>query len=182
MDMPTSLQDGFWPSTRIDRTIEDQFTDGGDVREDYDEDDFFVGQSRDRPAPSFRVARDVYEGYFVALRPCDGDERPVWIARALSDPNSDLERPNSIKIQYYRPSSRDASVQRCYAGWDSLDGLQWKIDDTQLPQWESTESLLTAWKPRIRRDSARPVVKIPRNQVQIIQANLMTDAELESSP
>ena len=182
MDLPTSLQDGFWPSTRIDRTMEDQFTDGGEVREEYDEDEFFVGQARDRPAPSFRVARDVYEGYFVALRPCDGDERPVWIARALSDPNCDPERPNSIRIQYYRPSSRDASVQRCYLGWDSpAGGLQWKIDEEQLPQWECTQSLLTAWKPRIRRDSANPTVKIPRNQVKIIQDSLLRDAELHSS-
>ena len=78
--------------------MEDEFTDTGDLREEFDEDDPFVGQAHDRPAPSFRVGRDVYEGYFVALRPCEGDERPVWIAQALSKPNSDLERPNSIKI------------------------------------------------------------------------------------
>ena len=35
--------------------MEDEFTNTGDVREEFDEDDPFVGQARDRPAPSFRV-------------------------------------------------------------------------------------------------------------------------------
>ena len=133
LDLPMSLQDGFWPSSRIDRTIEDQFTDGGDVREDYDEDEPFVGQSHDRPTPTFRVGRDVYKGYFLALRPCDGDERPVWIARAMSDPNCDPERPNSIKIQYYRPTLRDGSIQRCYEGWDSLPVYNGRLTMTKFP-------------------------------------------------
>ena len=115
------------------------------------------------------------------MRPCEDDERPVWIARALSDPNCDLERPNSINIQYYRPTSRDASIQRCYTSWDSIGGLQWKIDDEQLPQWESTESLLTAWKLRVRQDSMRHTMKIPRTQVQIIQESLLKDIDLQSS-
>lgn len=181
LDLPPTLRDGFWPRSRVDRSVEDEFTDIGDLREEFDEDDPFVGQARDRPAPSFRVGRDVYEGYFVALRPCEGDERPVWFAQALSNPNSDPERPNSIKIQYYKPTSRDASVQANYGGWDSEAGLQWKIDHDQLPDWEHTESLLTAWKPRVRRDSVRSTVKIPRVQVQIILDSLEREAELHSS-
>jgi hypothetical protein len=59
----------------------------GSVREGYNVDDHFVGQRRDRLAPSFRVSCNLYEGYFVAIRPADGDSRPadgdsrlVWIA------------------------------------------------------------------------------------------------------
>jgi hypothetical protein len=36
----------------------------------------FVGRRCDRPAPSFHVGRDVYAGYFIAVRSADGDLRP----------------------------------------------------------------------------------------------------------
>jgi hypothetical protein len=50
--------------------------DDGTVREEYAEDAPFVGRRRDRPPPSFRVGRDVYAGYFLAVRSTDGDLRP----------------------------------------------------------------------------------------------------------
>jgi hypothetical protein len=82
-----SLWDGFWLVSRIASAADDQFMEDGNVREEYDADDHFVGQRRDRPSPTFRVSCDLYEGYFVAVRPTDGDTRPVWIARAKSNPN-----------------------------------------------------------------------------------------------
>jgi hypothetical protein len=57
----------FWPETRIASAIDDQFIEDGSVREEYEEDDQFLGQRRDRPTPSFRVLRDPYEGYFVVV-------------------------------------------------------------------------------------------------------------------
>jgi hypothetical protein len=72
----------------------------GSVREEYDEDDHFVGQRRDRHAPSFQVSHDLYEGYFVAVRLADGDSHLVWIAQAKSDPNCNPEWPNCVLIQY----------------------------------------------------------------------------------
>jgi hypothetical protein len=66
--LPTlSLQDGFWPVSRYAPALEDQFIADGTVREEYDEDDHFVGQRCDRLAPSFRVLCDLYKGYFVAV-------------------------------------------------------------------------------------------------------------------
>ena len=173
MVLPTALYDGFWPTTRIDQIVEDHFTEGGVLREEFDEDDAFVGQIRDGPAPSFRVVRDVYAGYFLALRPCNGDERPVWITRAMTDPNSDPERQNSLRIQYYRPTSRDLHIQRTYDGWDARVGLKWRTDDDLDEVWESTDSLLTAWKSRSQRDSSRSSINIPLEQVEIIKASLM---------
>jgi hypothetical protein len=49
----SSLRDGFWPISRIASTIEDVFIEDGNVCKEYDEDDHFVGQRQDRPAPSF---------------------------------------------------------------------------------------------------------------------------------
>jgi hypothetical protein len=56
LDLPIqplpSLRDGFWPLSRIASALEDEFIEDGNVREEYNEDDHFVGQRRDHPAPS----------------------------------------------------------------------------------------------------------------------------------
>jgi hypothetical protein len=84
----TSLGVGWvWLVSRIASVPKDEFIEDGNIRKEYNEDDHFVGQRQDRPAPSFRVLRNVYEGYFVAVWPVGGDSSPVWIARAKSDPN-----------------------------------------------------------------------------------------------
>lgn len=166
------LQNGFWPISRFAPALEDQFTDNGEVREEYAEDDHYVGQRRDRPQPSFRVARDLFEGYFLAIRPADGDTRPVWIARAKSDPNINHERPNCVKIQYFRPTSRSNEVQNHYTGWDSTNGLKWKVDETQAEDWLHTDSIMTAWKSRVRKETTECSIRIPAVQLKIIHDSL----------
>jgi hypothetical protein len=180
MDAPISLQHGFWPTTQFAHAVEDEFTEEGDVREEFGEDDHFVGHKRDRPPPSFRVARDLYAGYFVALRPCDGDERPFWIARAISDPNSNPEMPNAVQIQYFRPVSRDRDVQKFYKDWDTDVNLRWTVEKGIDVTWESTDSILTAWKSRSKKQDGdgnrdqeiEPTTKIPKSQIQIIKTSL----------
>jgi hypothetical protein len=102
----------------------------GSVREEDDADDHFVGQRWDRPAPSFQVSRDLYEGYFVAVCPADGDSQPIWIVRAKSNPNCNPKRSNCVLIQYFQPTSRSQVIQETYHGWDSEAGLRWKIEDS----------------------------------------------------
>jgi hypothetical protein len=167
-----ALKDGFWPSTRIETTEEDELDDDGEVREEFAEDDDFVGQRRDRPLPSFRVGRDVHKDYFLALRPADGDTKPIWIARALSEPFSNPEHPNCVLIQYFRPTSRGRNVQEFYSGWDSAKGLRWKVDEAQDPIWEDTNSLVTAWKSKVKKDTVECVLKIPLAQIEVINGSL----------
>ena len=119
MDTPISSQNGFWPSTCIVHAVEDEFIEEGDVCEEYGEDDHFVGHRCDRPSPSFRTGRDLYVGYFVALRPCDKDDCSFWIAWAMSDPNSNPKRPNMVQIQFFRPVSRNRNVLKFYKDWDT---------------------------------------------------------------
>jgi hypothetical protein len=89
-----TLRNGFWPKTRIFPSAEDKFMDHGELREEFGVDALFVGRRRDRPAPSFRVGRDVYAGYFVILRPSDGDKQPFWITRALTNVDAEpVEHP-----------------------------------------------------------------------------------------
>jgi hypothetical protein len=91
----------------------------------------FVGRRRDRPAPLFRVGRDVYAGYFVVLRPSDGDKRPFWIARALTNVDAEpVEHPQCILIQYWKPSASSYHIQETYSGWDGDRSMQWRIHDS----------------------------------------------------
>ena len=101
--------------SRVVPSFEDEFTEIGDICEEFDEDDHFVGQAQDCLVESFRVNRDLYEGYFVAIRPSDkGKQRPIWIARALSNPNSNSKHPGCVLIQYFWPTSCTRSVQEFY--------------------------------------------------------------------
>ncbi len=158
--------------TWVDCTIEDQFREEGNVRKEYNEDEAFVGPLRNHPAPSFWVVGNLFEGYFVAVRPSDGDGRPIWIARALSNPNSNRERPNTIFIHYFHSTISSNNVQEFYTGSDSPNGLRWKVDDNQGEVWESIDSIMTAWKSKIKKDTMQCTLKIPLEQIKIIHESL----------
>jgi hypothetical protein len=75
-----SLVNGFWPSTRIQTSDIVPLSHDGIVREEFVEDEPFIGPMGEQPRPSFQVARDVYEGYMLLIRL--GDEvrpKPVWV-------------------------------------------------------------------------------------------------------
>ena len=130
-----------------------------------------MGPLRNRPQPSFGVARDVFQGYFVAIRPADEDSHLVWIGRALSNLNSSSKNPNCIFIQYFHPTSRNQDVQDFYSGWDNERGLRWRIDETEPPIWQHTDALMTTWKSRIQKDTMECMIKIPATQIENYQAN-----------
>ena len=114
----------------------------------------------------------------MAVRPSEDDkQRPVWIARALSNPNSDPEHPGCMLIRYFRPASRTKAMQDFYTGWDSPTGLRWKVDPTIEEVWESTNSILTAWKSATKKDTTQCVLKIPPRQVEIIRQSLANAQE-----
>ena len=106
----TFLRDGFWRSPQIEATMEDLYVEECGIREEFVGHEAFVGQLRDRPLQSFRVDRDLFARYYVAIRLADGDTGQIWIARALSNPNCNSEKPNCVLIQYFRPTSRDQNV------------------------------------------------------------------------
>jgi hypothetical protein len=49
----------------------------------------FVGRRYNRPSPSFRVGRDVFVGYFLAMRLANGNLLPCRVARAVTNPYPD---------------------------------------------------------------------------------------------
>ena len=114
----------------------------------------------------------MYEGYFVAVRPADGETQPMWIARALSNPNCNPEHPNCILLQYFCLISRSADVQAFYIGWDSEKGLWWRIEESELLVWEDTDALMTACSPRIRKGTRECMIKIPAPQIAVIKNSI----------
>jgi hypothetical protein len=111
----------FSPSSRFGLDVEDEFMDDGTVREEYAEDAPFVGHRHDRPAPSFRVGRDVYVGYFIAMYSADGDLRPFWVARAVTNPSPDLGHRTRFRF-----SIGCLILSKMYMQTHTLGGIQRK--------------------------------------------------------
>ena len=61
-----SLKDDFWPRSRFTPET-DRFQEDGTLREEFATDLLHVGRRRDHLVDSFRVARDVYVGYFLVI-------------------------------------------------------------------------------------------------------------------
>ena len=116
LDVPSefnkTLKDGFWPMISVAPSFEDEFTERGNLRKEYNEDEYFLGQTQDCPAKSFWINWNLYKGYFVAIWPSKDDTKHlVWIARVLSNPNSNPEHPNCVLIQYFLPMSCNRNLQ-----------------------------------------------------------------------
>ena len=109
----------------------------------------------------------------MAVRPSKDDaEHPFWIARALSNPNSNPEYHGCVLIQYFQPVSHNRNVQKFYTSWDSGNDLRWNVDPTNEEVWESTNFIFTAWKSGKRKDTLHCVMSIPPWQIEIIRQSL----------
>ena len=93
------LRDGCWPMSRVAPLFEDQFMETGDVCEEFDENDHFVGHARDHPTNSFPVSQGLHEGNFIMICPSEEDKQHLlWTVRAFSNPNSNLEHLRCVLI------------------------------------------------------------------------------------
>ena len=104
----------------------------------------------------------------------------------MLDPNSNLERPNTVQIQFFHLMSRNRDVLKFYKDWDTNVNLRWTIKKGVAIIWESTYSVLTAWKSRSQKQDGShsqdkaPTTKISRGQIQIIKTSLATLATSEA--
>ena len=85
-----------------------------------------------------------------------------------------------MQIQLFCPVSRNKDVLKFYKDWDIDANLRWTIKKGVAVTWESTNSILTAWKSRSKKQDRShsqekaPTTKLPRGQIQIIKASLAT--------
>ena len=174
-----SLGCGFWPTSRFTPSQVDRFQEDGTLREEYAKDVPHVGRRGDRPAESFRVARDVYAGYFLAIRPVEeGTNHLFWIARALTYPNSDVSHPNCIQMQYWTPTSFHYIDADTYEGWDSTSGNIWHEDRNFDPVWAHTDCIMGAWQSRICEGTRNPRMRIPMLRWSVLKRKMMVDHPL----
>ena len=144
------------------------------LREEFAQDAPYVGQRCHRPAKSFHVAQDVYAGYFIAVHPANDDPKPLWLARALTNPNADSNHPNEIQIEYWHPTSKSKAFHQTYKGWNTKKSVQSECETSQQPTWVSTDCLLTSWISTIRETTRNARIKIPLVQIPIIKASIAT--------
>ena len=75
LDLPflieESLRDGLWPRSRFIPSEANGFQEDGTLQEEFARDVPHVGHRGDHLAESFRVARDMYVGYFLAIQPAN---------------------------------------------------------------------------------------------------------------
>jgi hypothetical protein len=163
----------------VQTSVNDTMTVDGIVREEFAKDEPFIGPVGEQPRPSFRVARDVYEGYMLLVRP--GDEeihvKPMWVALALLDPmlSSSSERFQYIRVQYFMATSKTRAMLETYASWDTKRNMKWKATSNEPPCWIHTSCILTAWKIRSNAGS----ICIPPQQVKIAKDNLARCEEFD---
>jgi hypothetical protein len=155
-----TLRGGFWPSSKFGLDVEDEFMDDDTVREEFTEDAPFVGCRHNCPATSFHVGRDMYAGYFIAMRSADGDLLPFWVARAVTNPSPDPGHRNQIQIQYWMPNFFQHLHADTYVGWNSKEGNVWCEDKGFLPSWSQTNRIMTAWKSKVHCWKADPNMRI----------------------
>ena len=85
-----------------------------------------------------------------------------------------------MQIQFFCLVSWNRDVLKFYKDWDTNVNLRWTIKKEVAITWESTNSVLTAWKSRSQKQDGShsqdkaPTTKIPRGQIQIIKASLAT--------
>ena len=73
-----------------------------------------------------------------------------------------------MQVHFFHPVSRNRDVLKFYKDWDIDVNQRWTIKKGVAITWENTNSILTAWKSRSRKQDGShsqekaPTTKIPR--------------------
>lgn len=171
---------GFWPQTRQSFEVQTLYNADGELRDEFAEDDHYIGPRSLKPKPSFRVARDCRAGYLLLVRAAVDSDAPIWLGEAHSDPILTFGDVNErmIKVQWYKPCKRRGKESCPYDNWDTAVNFKWEIDETYEEQMTSVISILTAWKPK--RAEGSTSVTVPKRH--ILQALARIALSITTSP
>jgi hypothetical protein len=166
---------GFWPRSRVAADAQ-PFLQNGELREEHQPDDHYVGPANLRPTAAFRIADNVHEGHMLILRPQEQDiGRPIWVCHALSGPNLAVtgEHPRQILVQWFTPTSTARDLSKKWNGWDSNPKFKWKRDlKYSVADWQPINCILAAW-PLPEHEDVEPLkVTIPVEQIGFAKDNL----------
>ena len=173
------LMQGFWPRTRQPGDFMTDLMQDGSMREEVGIEDPYIGTLEGRPPQAYNVATDVREGFYLFVRPALDSEDPVWLGRAMENPQFDPEADHyrEVLVQWHKPCGMSTDPQRLYAGWDTKPNFKWKIDQlASCFDYISTDSIMASWQPR--KNTGNEFIA-PRLQVKFAVDNLRRIAEEE---
>jgi hypothetical protein len=173
------LKEGFWPRTRQPGDLMTDLMQDGQTREEFEAEDPYIGILEGRPARAYNVATDLREGFYVFVRPAQNCDEPVWLGRAVENPQFDPEAEHfrEVLLQWYTPCGASKDVRQLYTRWDTKTNFRWKVDRMALQaDYVSTDSIMASWKPH-KNDGDTFVA--PRQQVRFALDNLHRIAEEE---
>jgi hypothetical protein len=169
------LCEGFWPRSRVEADAH-PFLQNGELREEHQPDDYYVGPANLRPVAAFRIAENVHEGHMLILRPQEQDiGRPIWVCRALSAPNLAVtgDHPRQILVQWFTPTSNARDLSKKWNGWDSNPSFKWKRDlKYSVSDWQPIDCILAVWPLPAHEDVEPLKVTIPTEQIGFAKDNL----------
>ena len=169
------LYEGLWPRSRVEANAH-PLTYNGELCEEHQPDDHYVGPANLCPTAAFRIADNVHEGHMLILHPQEQDiGRPIWVCRALSGPNLAVmgEHPRQILVQWFTPTSTARDLSKKWNGWDSNPNFKWKRDlKYSIPDWQPIDCILAAWPLPEHQDVEPLKGTIPPEQIGFTKDNL----------
>ena len=112
----------------------------------------------------------------MVVRPAEGDIKPFWVRRAMTNPSQDPDHVHMIKIQYWRPVRGQHINEETYEGWDTREGNGWQEDRAILPTWANTDCIMTVWKPRCAKGTDVQMLTIVRAKISKMQISIIKES------
>ena len=122
---------------------------------------------------------DLYVGYCVFVHPAVDSVEPVWLGRAMENPQFDpfAEHFCEVLVQWYIACGMSRDLQRLYTKCSTNANFRWKVDRSALcADYVSTDNIMASWQPK---KNDRETFVAPKKQVQFALDNLLRIVEEE---
>ena len=99
------LRHGFWPRFQQQGDFLMDLMQDGRTREEVIAEDPYIGTLERRPPQAYNVVVDLYVDYYVFVHPTVDSVEPVWLGRAVENPQFDpfAEHFREVLVQWYIP-------------------------------------------------------------------------------
>lgn len=84
----------------------------GSTREQFEEEEHYIGTLEGRPPWEYNIAIDVCEGFYLFVRPGLDCPEPVWLGRATQNPQLDpqIYYYREVQVRWYTPCGTSKNV------------------------------------------------------------------------
>lgn len=137
-----TLRHAFWLQSHVDvLMLEARVLGNGEVHEEFNEDEHYVGPASNRSPPSFHVAMDYHEGYMLILSL--GDET---YGKSYFSTNYEIYSPHfqQIHMEYYQSTTRNEDVIHHSTNCNKNHKFCWRVDFEHGLTWIDMDSIFIA--------------------------------------